>query len=130
MTEAKQYQYSHEADIAGDHGYQAHLPIQLFYKNRELACSALLDTGSTVNVLPYEVGVNLGLNWEEQNVVVPLTGNLAQDLAKGVVLRAVIDGFEAVDLVFAWSRASGIPILLGQVNFFMEFDVCQSCCLK
>jgi len=26
--------------------------------------------------------------------------------------------------VFAWTRAENVPLILGQVNFFMEFDVC------
>ena len=25
---------------------------------------------------------------------------------------------------FAWTQAAEVPLLLGQVNFFMEFDVC------
>jgi hypothetical protein len=27
-------------------------------------------------------------------------------------------------LAFAWTQADDIPLILGQVNFFMEFDVC------
>ena len=27
-------------------------------------------------------------------------------------------------LAFAWARAENIPVILGQTNFFMEFDVC------
>ena len=27
-------------------------------------------------------------------------------------------------LAFAWTRSDEVPLLLGQVNFFMEFDVC------
>jgi hypothetical protein len=26
--------------------------------------------------------------------------------------------------VFAWTQATTVPLILGQVNFFMEFDVC------
>jgi hypothetical protein len=29
-----------------------------------------------------------------------------------------------VQLVFAWTKAVQVPLILGQVNFFMEFDVC------
>jgi hypothetical protein len=35
--------------------------------------------------------------------------------------------FKPVQLVFAWTRATNVPLLLGQVNFFMEFDVCFYC---
>jgi hypothetical protein len=27
-------------------------------------------------------------------------------------------------LVFAWTRADNIPVILGQINFFLTFDVC------
>jgi len=38
----------------------------------------LLDTGASVNVLPYNVGVQLGASWEEQRFSVTLAGNLAR----------------------------------------------------
>ena len=31
---------------------------------------------------------------------------------------------ELVRLAFAWTQAENVPLLLGQVNFFMEFDTC------
>jgi len=39
----------------------------------------LLDTGASVNVLPYNVGVQLGASWEEQRFCVTLAGNLARN---------------------------------------------------
>jgi hypothetical protein len=53
-----------------------------------------------------------------------LTGNLAQYEARVVVMQARVGQFEAAQLVFAWTTASQVPLILGQVNFFMEFDVC------
>jgi hypothetical protein len=38
-----------------------YLPLTLTYQNRSLNISGLLDTGASVNVLPYEVGLRLGL---------------------------------------------------------------------
>jgi hypothetical protein len=29
-----------------------------------------------------------------------------------------------VRLAFAWARQSDLPVLLGQMNFFVAFDVC------
>jgi hypothetical protein len=29
-----------------------------------------------------------------------------------------------VQLVFAWSLSDDAPLLLGRMNFFLEFDVC------
>lgn len=41
-----------------------YLPLILTYQNHSLSVSGLLDTGSSVNVLPYELGLRLGAVWE------------------------------------------------------------------
>ena len=35
-------------------------------------------------------------------------------------------GFAARRLAFAWSRSDAVPVLLGQVNFLLAFDVLLS----
>lgn len=52
-----------------------YLPIVLTYQNCSISLSGLLDTGSSVNVLPYEIGLRLGAVWERQTLSVPLGGN-------------------------------------------------------
>lgn len=54
----------------------------------------------------------------------PLAGNLGAFEARAVLLDTRVATLAAVRLAFAWTRAEGIPILLGQTNFFQEFDVC------
>ena len=84
----------------------------------------LLDTGSTVNVLPYPLGLQLGLLWEQQTTQVHLTGSLARLPARGVIVSGQVASFPPVELAFAWTQSTEVPVILGQVNFFMEFDVC------
>jgi len=103
---------------------QPHLPIRLTYRDHSVATSGLLDTGAAVNVLPYQVGVDLGAMWEQQGTVLQLTGNLAHFEARALLVWAAVGEFAPVRLVFAWTRAADVPLLLGQVNFFMEFDAC------
>jgi len=86
--------------------------------------SALLDTGATVSVLPYSVGEQLGLLWEQQSTPVRLSGNLAACEARALIVSAAVGKFPSVRLAFAWTKSDGVPVLLGQVNFFLEFDVC------
>ncbi len=104
--------------------FQPYLPITLTYRGQSRTVYGLLDTGATVNVLPYQVGIDLGAVWEQASVPVQLTGNLAQCEARALIVSGLIGRFAPVRLVFTWSRATNVPILLGQVNFFMEFDVC------
>jgi hypothetical protein len=85
---------------------------------------ALLDTGAAVNVLPYGIGAQLGFAWDQQTTTVRLTGNLASVEARVVTVAAAVAGFPPVRLAFAWAKQDSIPTILGQVNFFLEFDVC------
>lgn len=99
------------------------LPLTLT-GSTSVAASGLVDSGAAVNVLPYAIGIQLGLDWDQQTRSVELSGNLASVEARVVVLSAVVGSFPPVRLAFAWARTDAIPVILGQVNFFMEFDVC------
>jgi hypothetical protein len=66
----------------------------------------------------------LGAVWEDSHPPVQLTGNLAACEAKAIAFSAVIGSFAAVRLGFAWVESDEVPLLLGQMNFFLEFDVC------
>jgi len=101
-----------------------YLPLILTYQNHSVSVSGLLDTGSSVNVLPYEIGLRLGAVWERQRLSVPLGGNLARFEARALVLMANVEQFSTVELVFAWTRDRNAPLILGHMNFFLAFDVC------
>jgi hypothetical protein len=102
----------------------AYLPITLMRGNLTQNLVGLLDTGASVNVLPYEVGLDLGLIWETQRFSIPLGGNLAQSEAKAVILSTQVGNFAPIDLAFAWTTDRQAPLILGQTNFFQQFDVC------
>lgn len=124
MIESQSFPFLEAKDIYGDVDVVPSLPLTLTYGQSLIAVSGLLDTGASVNVLPYSVGRDLGAIWEEQNFSVQLAGNLATVEAKGLVVSAQIGDFQPVTLVFAWSQTDDVPILLGRMNFFLEFDVC------
>jgi hypothetical protein len=52
-----------------------------------------------------------------------LRGNLAAFEAHIIFVNVLIEGCPLTELAFAWTKADNIPLLLGQTNFFMEFDV-------
>jgi hypothetical protein len=101
-----------------------YLPLKLRLAGQSLNTEGLLDTGASVNVLPYELGLQLGLIWENETLSVLLAGNLARFEARAVVVDAQISSFPTIDLAFAWTQAPNVPLILGQANFFFEFDVC------
>jgi hypothetical protein len=93
-------------------------------EQKQIEAKGLVDSGSTLNVLPYDVGVKLGFEWEHQTIPVPLTGNLRESEARAVLLWGRVGNFPPVRLAFAWTQNAHVPLILGQANFFMEFDVC------
>lgn len=99
------------------------VPLTLVGKESAIV-SGLLDTGAAVNVLPYTTGVDLGLDWDSQTTSVKLSGNLTVVDARAVVVSAVIGSFAPVRLAFAWAQTDAVPVILGQINFFLLFDVC------
>lgn len=99
------------------------LPIKLTV-SRSADVIALLDTGASVNVLPYSLGVQLGAGWDQQRTPLPLRGNLSAHESRALIVAATVAAFDPVQLIFAWVRTDNTSILLGQVNFFLEFDVC------
>ena len=99
------------------------LPMTLRYDNRQVAVVGLVDSGATVNVLPYEAGLQLGARWDERKATIRLAGNLGKTFAMPIFVMAEIETFAPVRLAFAWVRTTDAPLILGQTNFFMEFDV-------
>jgi len=124
LTEAQRFSFTEIDRSLGAASSLPYLPLTLSYEGTSLPASGLLDTGATVNVLPYEIGRQLGATWDRQTTPVHLTGNLARFEARVLIVSATVGGFAPVRLAFAWTRASNVPLILGQVNFFLEFDVC------
>jgi hypothetical protein len=124
MPKVEQFPFVNADKTLGEAGFRPQMPITLANQQCSITTSALLDTGATVNVLPYQIGIDLGYVWERQTATLNLTGNLAEYEARVVVIEAIVAQFEPVQLVFAWTKAVQVPLILGQVNFFMEFDVC------
>ena len=100
------------------------LPFALSQGSRRVEAVGLLDTGAAVNVLPYSLGEQLGFVWEEQKTPLVLSGTLARVPARGILVTATVARFAPVRLVFAWTQADDVRLLLGQTNFFLEFDAC------
>lgn len=124
MLEGQRFSFTERRDSLGRVVVMPYLPIILTYRDRSIEVMALLDTGASVNVLPYQVGVQLEAVWENQTVSVPLSGNLAHSEARGLIISGSISSFSPLLLAFAWTQLQDVPVILGQMNFFMEFNVC------
>lgn len=124
MPEAIPFPYTITNPVLGASSSLPYLPFALIHQQHTVPVSGLVDSGAMINVLPYQIGLQLGLVWAQQKVPLKLTGNLARFDAQAVLLTAEVGKFAPVRLAFAWAATDEAPLLLGQTNFFQEFDVC------
>jgi hypothetical protein len=124
MLDGQRFSFTERIDSTGRSLIMPYLPLILTLGDRSVEVMALLDTGASVNVLPYEMGIQLGAVWENQTVSVELSGNLSHSEARGLVLSGTVAPFSPVLLAFAWTQSRDAPVLLGHMNFFAEFNVC------
>lgn len=124
MRDGQRYSFTERIDSSGRSVIMPYLPLILALGDRSVEVTALLDTGASVNVLPYEIGLQLGAVWENQTVSIPLSGNLARSQSRGLVVSATVAQFPPVLLGFAWTELRDAPVILGHMNFFAEFNAC------
>jgi len=117
------FQYSTSDPAQDEFDSLPRIPLTLRYNNQQLDVLGLVDSGSTVSVLPHDIGLQLGARWDDRKANLRLAGNLGKSPAMPLSIIATIGDFAPVQLVFAWVKAANAPLILGQTNFFMEFDV-------
>lgn len=99
--------------------------LQLSHASYSVTVSALVDSGAALNILPFDLGIKLGLDWKRQNFPLDLGGTLTGTQAYAVLLQVQLATFSPIDLAFAWvSRPTPkVQPLLGQVNFLQVFNI-------
>ncbi len=65
MPNRKRFPFIERRNSLGVASTMPYMPLTLTYRNTSLEVMGLLDTGASVNVLPYQIGVQLGAVWEE-----------------------------------------------------------------
>jgi hypothetical protein len=89
---------------------------------REVKAVGLVDSGATVNVLPFELSVQLGTVWDKRKEILRVSESLGGQSAMPIFAQGEIEGLRSARLALAWIRPSGVPLILGRTKFFMQFD--------
>lgn len=74
MVQPERFPYVLTDPALGEASLLPFMPITLESGGRRLQVNALVDSGSAVNVLPYDIGLALGAVWDQQSIAVRLTG--------------------------------------------------------
>ena len=98
MLNSQRYPFIDRTHGTGQVSTLPYFPISLSNGNNSIEVMALLDTGASVNVIPYEIGIQLGAVWENQTLIIPLSGNLAHSEARGLVLAGTVGKFAPTQL--------------------------------
>ena len=123
MSNVERFTFSEVEPLVGMASLLPYLPLTLINGNTHIGVSCLLDTGSTVNVMPYNIGLQLGAVWDKQTIPISLSGSWLIWKREHCLFRRVSAVLTQSSSIFAWTQSNDAPLLLGQVNFFMEFDV-------
>lgn len=118
------FRYSTTASSQNEFDSLPRVPLVLRREGRTIEMLGLVDSGATINVMPYKLGLQLGDAWSESKAVIQLAGNLGNQPAMPFSAMVQIGDIAPVKLAFAWTKDPNVPLILGQINFFMEFDVC------
>lgn len=117
------FKYSTTSPSQNEFDSLPRIPLVLRRGDQIVQAFGLVDSGATINVLPYEMGLQLGGAWDESKAIIQLAGNLSSQPAMPLFATPEIGEFAPVKLAFAWVNRPNTPLILGQTNFFMEFDV-------
>jgi hypothetical protein len=123
MSVVEQFPYRDRDPASGGLDLMPDLPIVLRHQSQTVSGVGLVDSGASISVLPYSLGVQLGFDWDIQKAKITLAGTLAHVEARGIVVEAAVGQLPPVRLALAWSNSDQVPFLLGQFNFFQTFEV-------
>jgi len=123
MTERLTYPYVVRTEYISDFIARPFLPVTIRYGQAEIQTMALLDSGADINVLPYQLGLELGADWDTPSVIEDLQGLGGGVEAKRIVADLHVESWPSTRQILAWARDDGIAELLDQWSLFEMLDV-------
>ena len=88
------------------------LPLVLRLNNQGVEVVGLVDSGATVNVLPYEVGLRLGAIWDDRkaNIYISPAGKPRESICEVMIMEQVKLDTEEMDVLNSYEGGEWQPI--------------------
>ncbi len=118
------FRYSTQHPSQNEFDSLPRVPLVLHREGHTVDALGLVDSGATVSVMPHELGVQLGAIWSDNRAIIQLAGNLGNQPATPFFAMVQVGDHAPVQLALAWTKSPNVPLILGQVNFFLEFNIC------
>jgi hypothetical protein len=93
------FNYSTTSPTQNEFDSLPRLSLSLHREDRVVESIGLVDSGATVNVLPYGLGLQLGGVWEDRRAIIQLAGNLGNQPAIPFSAIAQIGELLPIELV-------------------------------
>jgi hypothetical protein len=124
MTNAVQFPFLHKGGNRPVPDLAPIIPMKLSRGRVTIDVDGLVDSGADVSVLPFSIGRQFGVDWNSLPSGSTVGGAAGTVPSKFFALTGLLAHFPPVQLIFAWVQTDNVPLILGQTNFFLEFDVC------
>ncbi len=95
------FKYSTTSPTQNEFDSLPRLPLLLHREDQTVEAIGLVDSGATVNVLPFELGLQLGEIWDDRKAIIQLAGNLSNQPAMPFSAIAQIADCPPTELLFA-----------------------------
>ena len=107
--------------------------VEIKYQKFSLSCEMLVDTGAYLSMIPYQVGIELGLTVSEDVILeaggageasIPhVVKEVFARLTNAFVLWEIQIGDYSIHARIGWALTDEVPLLLGRLDVFDEFDI-------
>jgi len=124
MAESHSFPYILSTEYVDDQVVRPFIPVSIRNHGNSIDTMAMLDSGADTSILPYEMGLALGVDWSRQPDLWHLEGFGGQLETKKLVVDLVIGNWHPLRILFGWTNNNDVPVLLGQLNFFHLVDIC------
>jgi hypothetical protein len=95
------FKYSTKSATQNEFDSLPRITLKLKRDNQQIEAIGLVDSGATVNVLPHQLGLQLGGIWDDRKAIIQLAGNLGNQTAMPFSAIAHVGEYPPVELVFA-----------------------------
>jgi len=85
---------------------------------------ALIDSGASFCAPPRTLGDQFGEDWDLLPRLFRLGGVAGGVRAKLLAVDVTIPPFPIRPIMFGWAETDVVPLIFGQMTFFLEFHVC------
>ena len=96
MAISESYPFLSSENAWGEFVLRPILQFDLYISDKSATVNGLLDTGADVNILPHNIGLQIGANWSACPVLPSPTGNLSKYETRGLAVNAKVGSFPPV----------------------------------